>query len=516
MTGRALGLLGDLPEWPENPRPHGEDVFASTSRLCLECGLCCTGALFSYVALTAEEITSLAATPIRPYTQAQPGKGEDDDRLGMEQPCNCHRDGHCSIFPDRPDVCRSYSCELLKATMNGRVGGVEALKIATRTKAQFEWLKLAAKKFGYLSMARPSLEAVLRDFCTRMYSRAKSAPLHAHESEFARNLFEYFQNVDRYFERSDNLAPAVNIVRELDAPKPGFEVPREQIDRLTFGAAGQIMELRNCSELIEPLSSITRGWNIRPDGDADDSPAAIRIWRIEGRYYWDMPYPGPFGGFDEPLTDPLHLLDQLYKHIEEFYSLENPAHFYLRSAAVEIDNKLILLFGKGKTENTTLAMILASRGHRVFADSRIAVDTETSHCFSIGVVPRLQLPLSDDKGARKASLLAKENLGPHSSSFAFVELPERLLAPKGTSNDVSGLISLEWSGQPIDTTLQPTNNAETLKAVIPLHYGGEISARRAFTALHKNVREAESFVLRYADAEDAADAIENKFYHGSP
>ena len=343
----------------------------------------------------------------------------------------------------------------------------------------------------------------------------KVRPLHAHESAFARNIFEYFQNVDRYFERCDNLSPAANIIRELGSPKPGFEVPNQQVDRLKVGAVGQIMELRNCSELIEPLSSITRGWDIRPNGDADDSPAALRIWRNAGRYYWDMPYPGPFGGFDEPLTDPLHVLDQFYKHIEELYSLENPAHFYLRSAAVEIDNKLILLLGKGNSGKATLAMTLASRGHRVLADSRIAVDAETGHCFSMGVVPRLKLPLSHDTGSRKASLLAKENLGPHSNSITFVELPERLFAPRGISKNVSGLISLERSSQQVDPTLVPTNNAETLKAVVPLHYGDEVSARRAFAAIQKNVREAQTFVLQYANAEDAANAIENQFCHGT-
>ena len=99
MSGSAVDSLGDLPEWPGNPRPHGEDVFSSTSRLCLECGLCCTGALFGYVALTAEEITSLAKTPIRPYGQSQPGEGEDADGWAWSSPAIAIKMDAVQFFP---------------------------------------------------------------------------------------------------------------------------------------------------------------------------------------------------------------------------------------------------------------------------------------------------------------------------------------------------------------------------------------------------------------------------------
>ena len=314
MAGWRERVLSELPEWPGSPDTSHEDVISASARLCIDCGLCCTGAYLSWAAVSASEITTFANTLIRSYGPEDQGEGEDC--LGMLLPCACHIDGRCSIFPNRPEICRTYVCELLRATMNGSISGDEGRAISAQTKAQFEWLRLAAEKFGYFSTERLSLVMVLQDFCSRVYPRARTVSLHRHEAEFARNAFEYRQNIDRHFQTTDDLYKFVDLKRAVDTPKPAFDGTPQQVKRLSFGKTGNLIELRNCIEFSELLSAVVKGWDIKPAAADDNSPAALRIWKNGKRYYWDSPYPGPCGGFEEPLSEPLELLRQIHSHIE--------------------------------------------------------------------------------------------------------------------------------------------------------------------------------------------------------
>lgn len=78
------------------------------STLCLSCGLCCDGSLFTHVGLEREEVEQLRALgiPIRTL------------RSGTEvlpQRCSALKGRECQIYPDRPKSCAAYQCKLADA-----------------------------------------------------------------------------------------------------------------------------------------------------------------------------------------------------------------------------------------------------------------------------------------------------------------------------------------------------------------------------------------------------------------
>lgn len=83
----------------------------SLERLCLECGLCCDGTLFTHVALT----------------------GEEQQRLGLgviRQPCPQLGDGcRCRVYAQRPKGCARFVCMLGRAIEDGEVGHDEAVAL---------------------------------------------------------------------------------------------------------------------------------------------------------------------------------------------------------------------------------------------------------------------------------------------------------------------------------------------------------------------------------------------------
>lgn len=97
------------------------------SRLCLSCGLCCTGALFDRAKAAPEERPALELLGLHWVEE----KGE----TGFRQPCPAFRGGACGVYEQRPRVCRTFRCRLLRNLDKGAVTMEEALATVSTAKA---------------------------------------------------------------------------------------------------------------------------------------------------------------------------------------------------------------------------------------------------------------------------------------------------------------------------------------------------------------------------------------------
>src|SRR5262249_6463173 len=87
--------------------PRGDSMDSSSQSLCLRCGLCCDGTLFSYVPLKPGD-------EISPLKRAGINFRSDSDLKRIKQPCAGHKNCVCIVYDSRPQTCREYRCELLK------------------------------------------------------------------------------------------------------------------------------------------------------------------------------------------------------------------------------------------------------------------------------------------------------------------------------------------------------------------------------------------------------------------
>lgn len=93
------------------------------SRLCTQCGLCCTGALHNYAVLEPEEIPFARSLGLSLRTQGRPG---------FSLPCPRLVDCKCSIYENRPKVCGRYKCQLLE---NVEAGATELESAIVKVRA---------------------------------------------------------------------------------------------------------------------------------------------------------------------------------------------------------------------------------------------------------------------------------------------------------------------------------------------------------------------------------------------
>lgn len=108
------------------------DETAGPDSICVGCGLCCDGTIFGFVPLhdgdDEDTLVHLGLT-IEPR----------EDKVGFSQPCAASCGGACSIYDDRPKVCRGYRCALLIENEAGRTSSDEARRrIATATQLRDE------------------------------------------------------------------------------------------------------------------------------------------------------------------------------------------------------------------------------------------------------------------------------------------------------------------------------------------------------------------------------------------
>ena len=82
----------------------------SLEALCLECGMCCDGTLFTHVALSPEESKRLGIDGV------------------IRQPCQkLGAQCRCLVYADRPKACARFVCMLGRALEDGEVGLEEAV-----------------------------------------------------------------------------------------------------------------------------------------------------------------------------------------------------------------------------------------------------------------------------------------------------------------------------------------------------------------------------------------------------
>ncbi|MCP3137051.1 YkgJ family cysteine cluster protein [Pyxidicoccus xibeiensis] len=98
------------------------------STLCLRCGMCCDGTLFTHVSLQPTEVAALQQRGL-PLSQRADGSP------ALAQHCAALDGRTCTVYADRPASCRRYHCQLFAALAEKEVSLDEALAVVDEAQA---------------------------------------------------------------------------------------------------------------------------------------------------------------------------------------------------------------------------------------------------------------------------------------------------------------------------------------------------------------------------------------------
>ncbi len=98
--------------------------------LCCDCGLCCDGSVFEDVELTGgRESTRLEILGLE--------GDEEDGRELLLHPCRALKGAVCQIYRHRPEVCRTFECQVLKDFNAGMETRESALKLIQEVRSLY-------------------------------------------------------------------------------------------------------------------------------------------------------------------------------------------------------------------------------------------------------------------------------------------------------------------------------------------------------------------------------------------
>lgn len=108
----------------------------ASEKLCIACGLCCTGHFFTFACLLTDEVTNALALGLQVDQQNKPGNRY------FVLPCPLWN-GKCPVYDNvmKPDVCGTYKCKLLKLVEGQKVTLKQALLKVQRTKVKIQELE---------------------------------------------------------------------------------------------------------------------------------------------------------------------------------------------------------------------------------------------------------------------------------------------------------------------------------------------------------------------------------------
>lgn len=178
--------------------------------MCKECGVCCSGALFSHVRVSTTEEKSVRKAGLCLH-----------ERKGMvyfDLPCSCFSDDTCTVYDSRPARCRDYYCTLENSVLNGSIPVKEARTIVADMKQHADWLSNKV----VLSKNSESQNLNLRDFLffyqKKLEDIKNERKLSAAERTYIKRAFEYVKLIDRYFLETSLLTKWARLVQTMDDP----------------------------------------------------------------------------------------------------------------------------------------------------------------------------------------------------------------------------------------------------------------------------------------------------------
>ena len=120
--------------------------------LCTRCGLCCDGSLFADVEL-AHRTEASALEALRLDVEEDP-----DNCWQLLQPCVALKGRRCSIYPHRPDCCRTFECRLLQQVKHGQISVEKAKKTISKALRRIGEVKALLASFNQQNEALPLME----------------------------------------------------------------------------------------------------------------------------------------------------------------------------------------------------------------------------------------------------------------------------------------------------------------------------------------------------------------------
>jgi len=275
-----------------------------------------------------------------------------------------------------------------------------------------------------------------------------------------------------------------------------------------FGPDEAPVSVRNAESLLAQLTVFLGGWPVRRTGEGGGAQPDIDvIERPDGRI--TVRVSGP-GGNDADCADAFEAANALAGGLIARFVAQAPRRICLHAGAARVGDGLVILLGESLAGKSSVALQLAAAGYRLYGDDRLAVEVPAeagaaARGLSLGLMPKLRLPLPADCGARFAEFVdGYTEL--RDDEVAYLKLWEAEAAGFDEAAPVAALVILDRRAEG-PARLEPESRAAMATALLGNCFAPHIDAARLVGLVGDIVERCACHRLGFASSREAAAEI---------
>lgn len=284
--------------------------------------------------------------------------------------------------------------------------------------------------------------------------------------------------------------------------------------RLKIGWNGVhwIIDVVGCEYLFADLQRILRGWNIVEQPVTATIEPAMVFSRVGDVYDWKLP------ANDLTATKLFGYPESTAGAVRDFHFLFNgwfgdefPRYFTLHCAAVKVGDGVILFPEGHRAGKSLLTVALAASGHMVFGDDVVAIDPVENKVLSLGMLPRIRLPLPPQAVGQDLRDFLDRHAILGDAEQQYLDLQAGQMAEAGKSLPINAIVQLNRSNKAGSASLVDVTDGAALRALICQNYNTDMPASSVFDHLHRIVEGASCHCMTYQKVDDAVSLLEAAF-----
>ncbi len=263
--------------------------------------------------------------------------------------------------------------------------------------------------------------------------------------------------------------------------------------------------LTGCANLSGLIGQVLRGWDISPYEGPHDVEPVIRIEKSGNTYVRHSRW------LDQPISfdDPLDAVCDFLVDLTKAYLETATGMMCLHGAAAHFNDGLVIFPSTYRSGKSTLAVELARRGVRIFADDVLPIENNRNFGVAPGILPRLRLPFPENTGNGFQGFI-KSRAGAASRRYQYVDLHDHEIAPLGETAPISGIVLLERHDAH-SPELLPARESDIVKSIILRNFSKNVAAADVLDRLIEVSWHADTHILKYATFEQAAGLLCERF-----
>jgi hypothetical protein len=289
-------------------------------------------------------------------------------------------------------------------------------------------------------------------------------------------------------------------------------MPAATFQRLLTPHLSRPVDFVNCERLVGLTQEILRGWDAKVivgRGRGHKPPHAI-ITKKRTCYHWESKWPQMARSWDaKPPHSAFSALLDIHYEWSDWFVRDWPDHFCLHAAAVEINGAAVIFPSDQKAGKSVLAAQFAEANHRVFGDDVIALTPHAAQVMSLGIVPRLRLPLPENLGPRFYEFINRRR-GPGSDHYQYLNPPKEEFADFGVKIPVSAIVLLDRSPDGA-ASLQPVSQGIALKQLIRKNFAETMPVVKIFETLRRLTSSVPCHRLTFSKGPQAITLLQQVF-----